>query len=252
MTTYYSLDWNSQDHVKGHLYRRLADPMNTTLGFIRLAQESKPGEINPHWLKKAELSLESAIMFLKAWSTLVHYKTGNPLRAYQKRTFAASEPATWLKSYLDERIVLDMSHTCDISAHRETLHEALNLMVSAAGALGVVLRVETFRRPNDVKAVWYRVVYTPQNAESASDMATLLADLDQDGPEADTALQLHLAFDLVALNSGLLTLQLLPEGKRGLAFRLETVVETTPTLETESEAADAPEKTKVAQPIKQA
>jgi hypothetical protein len=219
MTTYPTLDWNSLDFVRSHLYRRLTPPLTHALGRLSVAQLMGSQGDSPEQIRRAGYSLEMALNLVKAWSALVHVKSGQKIQDDQRRWITPTTLPPWLVEYLNTQTAFKAQFQQTLLVHAETFFESLIMMAeigTSAGALKMLLL-------DDAKTggVWVRAVFDPPSSGAYTGLSALFQRLDSPDPaERERLTQLLVLQDLCTINGVCLRMQTnMNTGEQALAVQ---------------------------------
>ena len=206
MTTYHDLDWNSLNAIKDHLYQRLASPINNALGRLAIAKHIEKTLETEVQLVYVERNLERAMNLIRAWSALIHVKSGGSIGPEQRRRVRSDDWPEWLMAYLRPQIGLQLNHQSDIYVHPETFFESLLLLWRTSAAIGALKHITTSDAKDETKSIWLRAIFEPPSTGPYTSLGGL-ADTLSAQVQVDTLIQMMVLQDLFKINDATLKIQ---------------------------------------------
>jgi hypothetical protein len=206
MTTYQDLHWDSLRFVKTHLYRRLATPLNNALGRLAIARHvNDPAEAREQY-RRVEQNLEIALNLVKAWTALIHVKSGGTIRQTQYRQIAPGGFPAWLVDYLTTQTAFRIGHTLPVLVHPETFYESLLLLSLIGAEVGTRKELVTCDTPDEDSTIRIRVIFEPPSSGPYAGLGALYKRLDAQN-QPDIMFDLQVLQEFMRINGAGLKLQ---------------------------------------------
>ncbi len=199
-------DWEALGQLQFLLMRRLIEPLNAGLAAVSLVHlDSAADKPREYWQQRATGEVMGVLNLVNAWHALIRYKLGELLPHQHIRPFDVQELLDWLSSQLELVNPLHVGEKLILESSREALQEALLLLYSAAYTLGPNVHLIVQSTGN---GVWFRVRYGRRGDQAcASSLDDLINRLSGNWRLEDSAFELRLANDFVALSGSQLHLQ---------------------------------------------
>ncbi|NJL95614.1 MAG: hypothetical protein HC915_18735, partial [Anaerolineae bacterium] len=153
--------------------------------------------------------LRAVLNLLEAWSALVTFKTTGTLAPEAWGLLAPDSIPGWVHNALQAETPLRAAFTQPISVHIPSLLEGMLLLYFVAQRAGQVISTQLVNAPLERPGVYYRVIFSTGEAQAPYGRRGELENrFDPQKPEDwNTAVQLRVAHDLLAMNRAQFTLQ---------------------------------------------
>ncbi|GAB4569083.1 MAG: hypothetical protein Kow0077_01020 [Anaerolineae bacterium] len=199
-------DWESLSQLQFLLMRRVTEPLNAALAAIALVHLDEAADRSREfWQSRATQEVLGVLNLVNAWHALLRFKLGELLPRQHIRPFNAQTMLDWLTMQLELSTPLRIETDMVLESSPEALQEALLLLYSAAFTLGPSVRLVLRTLTN---GLWFRIRYNhPESKPCPPTLDTLLETLRGNWRLEDTAFEIRLARDFIALSGSKLHFQ---------------------------------------------
>ncbi len=196
-------DWEALHQLNFLLAPRISSPLNEALNALAIADIDDPA-IDPQiWQEKARARIANLLNLYQAWSALIQYKNGLQLPQHSIRAFPLQSLLDWLTIQLELTLPATAPENIHLLGNQASIQEALLLLHSAAATQGsnVHLNLE-----NSPEGYWFRIRFSRPSPLPPT-LEEIIGQFSNHWRSQDSAFELKMAQDFIALNDGKIDVQ---------------------------------------------